>query len=90
MATAYQICYPVTWHNDDPATPALIIPLFYDMGLGEEQTEKTLKARVATYAYCFKELREWGLETPMTMGDMMDRAGPFYDGYLECLEHGGN
>ena len=39
MAIAYQINYPLIWHNEDPATPALIVPLLDDKGLGEEGTE---------------------------------------------------
>jgi len=75
----------ITWDARDPATPALLDPLFEDMGLGaddslrSESREQKAKAREATRNYLLEILKEWDF---VSMGDWNTLGYAFYAGYL--------
>jgi len=79
------------WDKDDPATPALIDPLFEDMGIGADDElmteipEQKSEASEATKNYLLAILKNW--DNDVTMGDWTVNAIPFYHGYLSGLNH---
>ena len=81
--------YHINWEYEDPATPALVVPMFDDMGLaeGEDESLHALEARDATLQYCLTEIQN-GRENEYywRMGDLEEKAWIFYGGYLACLD----
>lgn len=79
------------WNAEDPATPALIDPLFEDMGLGAddslrpESPEQKIEAREATKSYLLSMLQK--REFDVNMGDWEGSGYDFYHGYLAGLNH---
>jgi hypothetical protein len=78
----------IHWEADDPATPALLDPLFDDMGIGADDTlrpesrEQKEKAREALKNYLTGIINNWG---NATMGEINTLGYAFYDGYLAGL-----
>ena len=78
----------IHWNADDPATPALLDPLFEDMGIGadddlrSESKEHKEKAREALKNYLADIIKE---RENTTMGEMNTLGYAFYDGYLAGL-----
>lgn len=81
------------WNADDPATPALLEPLFEDMGLGAddklmpESPDQKAEAREATKSYLLSILKSWDF---VSMGDWNTFGYAFYYGYLAGLNHNTN
>jgi hypothetical protein len=79
------------WSADDPASPALIDPLFEDMGIGAdddlrpESPEQKTEAREATKSYLLSMLKK--REFDVSMGDWNSSGYDFYHGYLAGLNH---
>ncbi|MGA2669919.1 MAG: hypothetical protein ABSF21_00655 [Dehalococcoidia bacterium] len=81
----------LVWNAEDPATPALIDPLFEDMGIGAdddlrpESSEQKAEAREATKSYLLSMLKK--REFDVDMGDWNTSGYDFYHGYLAGLNH---
>ena len=78
----------IHWDADDPASPALLDPLFEDMGVGgdddlrPESREHKEKAREALKNYLKGIIKNW---ENVTMGEINTLGYAFYDGYLAGL-----
>jgi hypothetical protein len=79
----------IHWDADDPASPALLDPLFDDMGIGKDDTlspegpEQKELAREAAKNYFTKLIKERAEEGACpTMGEVNVAGYMFYEAYL--------
>lgn len=78
----------IHWNAEDLASPALLDPLFDDMGLGKDDTlrsespEQKELAREAAKNYFTDYIYQLGDGHSLTMGEVNTMGYVFYDAYL--------